>query len=361
MNLTVKIKLLTDEEQYNRLFGTMRIFNQACNYISELAYSTKTFAKFEVHKACYYNVRDIYGLSSQMAVRAIGKVCESYKEKAKRVSLHTFKDTGAMVLDDRLVSFKGLEAASMLTLDGRIEVPMMIAEYHRGMLMGRRVRGQADLILDNGVFYLMLVIELPDKPLFDAEKFLGVDLGIVNIAADSTGETFSGAKINTTRKRNAKLRAKLQSKGTKSAKRLLKKRSKRERRFVKDVNHCISKKIIEKAKALGAGIALEDLGGIRKNEKTVVKAQRQQLSAWSFYQLRLFIEYKAQLNGVRVAIVDAKNTSRQCPKCGYTDKANRPTRDDFECMECGYADRADYVAAVNISRRAAVNQPNVGA
>jgi len=361
MNLTVKIKLLTDEEQYNRLFATMRIFNHACNYISEVAYSTKTFAKFEVHKACYYNVRETYGLSSQMAVRAIGKVCESYKEKAKRVSLHTFKDTGAMVLDDRLVSFKGLEAASVLTLDGRIEVPMMVAEYHRGMLMGRRVRGQADLILDDGVFYLLLVIELPDKPIFDAEKFLGVDLGIVNIAADSTGETFSGAKVTTTRKRNTKLRAKLQSKGTKSAKRLLKERSKRERRFAADVNHCISKRIVEKAKALGAGIALEDLGGIRRNEKTVAKAQRQQLSSWSFHQLRLFIEYKAQLSGVRVAIVDARNTSRQCPKCGYTDEANRPTRDDFECMECGYADPADYVAAVNISRRAAVNQPNVGA
>jgi len=359
MNLTLKIKLITDEKQYDRLLTTMRIFNHACNYISELAYSTKTFSKIKLQQTCYYDIRREFGLSAQMVVRAIGKVCESYK--ADKKELHIFRDTGSMVYDERILSFKGLEYASMLTLDGRIEVPMMVAEYHRGMLMGRRVRGQADLILDDGVFYLLLVIELPDKPIFDAEKFLGVDLGIVNIAADSTGETFSGAKVTTTRKRNTKLRAKLQSKGTKSAKRLLKERSKRERRFAADVNHCISKRIVEKAKALGAGIALEDLGGIRRNEKTVAKAQRQQLSSWSFHQLRLFIEYKAQLSGVRVAIVDARNTSRQCPKCGYTDEANRPTRDDFECMECGYADPADYVAAVNISRRAAVNQPNVGA
>ena len=359
MNLTLKIKLLPDAEQHSRLLSTMRVFNQACNHISELAFNTKTFSKFNLQKACYYDVRAAYGLSSQMVVRAIGKVTESYK--ADKKALHTFKDTGAMVFDDRILSFKGLELASMLTLDGRLEVPMMIAEYHRGMLMGRRVRGQADLILDSGIFYLMLVIELPDKPLFDAEKFIGVDMGIVNIAADSTGETFSGSKVNNVRKRNAKLRAKLQSKGTKSAKRLLKKRSKKEKRFAKDVNHVISKRIVEKAKALGCGIALEDLKGIRTREKTVSKPQRQRLSSWSFYQLRQFIQYKAELNGVPVVLVDPRNTSRECPVCGYADKANRVSRDDFVCQSCGYAAHADYTAALNIESRATVNLPNVGA
>jgi len=343
MNLTLKIKLLTDEEQYNSLLSAMRIFNQACNYISELAFNSKTFSKIKIQQICYYDVRRDFGLSSQMVVRAIGKVAESYK--ADKKALHIFKDTGAMVYDDRILSFKGLEYASLLTLDGRVEIPMMIAEYQRGVLMGRRVRGQADLILDNNIFYLMLVIELPDKPIFDADKFLGVDMGIVNIAVDSTGETFSGSKVNNIRRRNAKLRAKLQSKGTKSAKRLLKKRSKKERRFAADINHCISKKIVGKAKALGLGIALEDLTGIRKNEKTVRKPQRQRLSSWSFYQLRCFIQYKAELNGVPVVLVDPRNTSRECPVCGHTEKANRKSRDDFECISCGYADRADYVAA----------------
>jgi IS605 OrfB family transposase len=365
MNLTVKVKLLTDEEQYDRLLSTMKVFNQACNYISEIAFNNKIFAKFTLHKACYYDVRRDFGLSSQMAVRAIGKVCEGYKEKAKRVSLHAFRETGAMVLDDRLLSFKGLELASMLTLDGRLEVPMMIAEYHRGMLMGRRVRGQADLILDNNVFYLMLVIELPDKPLFDAEKYIGVDMGIVNLAVDSTGETFSGSKVNNLRKRNVRLRAKLQSKGTKSAKRLLKKRSRKEKRFTTDTNHCISKKIVEKAKALGLGISVEDLTGIRRTEKTVHKSQRYRHSSWAFYQLRQFIEYKAQLHGVPFVAVNPKNTSRQCIVCGHTEEANRVTRNDFVCQSCGYAAPADYVAAVNISRRAEggepyVIQPNAG-
>jgi len=359
MNLTLKIKLLSDEEQHSRLLSAMKAFNRACNRISELAFNSSTFSKIKIQKMCYYDIRRDFGLSSQMVVRAIGKVSESYR-RDKEV-LHVFRDTGAMVYDERILSFKGLEYASMLTLDGRVEVPMMVAEYHRGMLMGRRVRGQADLILDNNIFYLMLVIELPDKPIFDADKFLGVDLGVVNLAADSTGETFSGSKVNDIRRRSANLRAKLQSKGTKSAKRLLKKRSGKEMRFGKDTNHVIAKKIVEKAKALGQGIALENLKGIRKREKTVKKQQRRQLSSWSFYQLRQFIEYKAALQGVRVVLVDPHNTSRECPKCGYTDKANRKTRDDFECKTCGYADRSDYVAACNIASRAAVNQQNVGA
>ena len=359
MNLTLKIKLLPDEEQHGRLLSTMRMFNRACNHISELAFNSKVFSKIKIQQSCYYDVRREFGLSSQMVVRAIGKVAESYK--ADKKALHVFKDTGAMVYDDRILSFKKLEYASLLALDGRIEVPMMVAEYHKGVLMGRRVRGQADLILDGDVFYLMLVVELPDKPIFDAEKFLGVDMGIVNIAVDSEGETFSGSKVNNIRRRNAKLRAKLQSKGTKSAKRLLKKRSRKERRFATDTNHCISKKIVKKAKALDMGVALEDLTGIRHNEKTVRKPQRQQLSSWSFYQLRQFIAYKAMMSGVPVVLVDPRNTSRECPVCGHTEKANRKTRDDFECKKCGYADRADYVASVNIGRRAAVNQPYAGA
>lgn len=267
-----------------------------------------------------------------------------------------------MVYDERILSFKGLEYASLLTLDGRIEVPIMFAEYHKGIIMGSRIRGQADLILQDNIFYIMLVVELPDKPIFEPTEYIGVDMGIVNITVDSTGETFSGVKINNIRKRNTKLRAKLQSKGTKSAKRLLKKRSKKERRFATDTNHCISKKIIEKAKALNMGISIENLTGIRKDtEKTVSKAQRSQYSSWAFYQLRQFIEYKAKLNGISVIAVNPKNTSRECPICGYTDKSNRVTRNDFVCQKCEYAAPADYTAAINISRRAAVSQPNVGA
>ena len=351
MLCTVKIKLLADSKQHESLLSTMKRFNQACNHISAVAFEKKVFAEIPLHKLCYYDVREQFGLSAQMVVRAIGKVSEAYKVSKKTEC--TFRETGAMVYDQRILSFRGLERASMLTLDGRIEVPMLIGRYHHGVLAGRRVRGQADLILQDGTFYLLLVIDVPELPLIDADDFLGVDMGIVNIATDSAGENFSGSAVNNVRCRNARLRGKLQSKGTKSAKRKLKKLSGKERRFARDVNHVTSKRIVEKAKALGVGVAIEDLLGIRtRMEKTVRKRQRYRHSSWSFYQLRQFIEYKAAIAGVPVEVVDPRYTSQACPECGLVDRKNRKTRDNFCCVACGYAAPADNVAAMNIRSRA---------
>jgi len=289
-----------------------------------------------------------------MTIRAISKVSESYK--AEKETLHTFRETGAMVYDERILSFKGLETASILTLNGRIDVPMIFSKYHFGLIGDSHVRGQADLILQNGVFYLMLVVEVPELQPNSNGDYIGVDLGIVNIAVDSTGETFSGKPVNGVRARSLKLRRKLQKKGTKSAKRLLRKHSKKEKRFARDVNHCISRRLVGKAKALGTGVALEDLKGIRsRTEKTVKKQQRYQHSSWAFHQLRKYIEYKAKIDGVPLVLVDPRNTSRTCPVCGHVDKKNRPTRDKFCCRACGYAAPADNVAATNIRGRAIVN------
>ena len=182
-------------------------------------------------------------------------------------------------------------------------------------------------------------------------------LGIVNLATDSDGTAHSGKAVRAVRYRNRQLRARLQSKGTKSAKRLLRKRRRRESRFARDVNHVISKAIVREAKDTGRGIKLEDLSGIR-GRVTVHTAQRADAHSWAFSQLRQFIAYKAALAGVRVVLVDPRNTSRECPECGLIDKRNRPTRDVFCCARCGLAGPADHIAACNIAGRAAVMQPH---
>jgi len=355
---TIKVKLYTDSEQHDKLLRTMKCFNQACNEISNIAFENKTFGKVGIQKICYYDIRDKYNLSAQMTVRAIGKVAESYKNKATRNNLHTFKETGAIIYDQRILSFKGLDKVSILTLDGRILVQLAVCDYYNNATHGVRVAGQVDLILQNNNFYLLVVVDIPDDPEYKPKDYIGVDLGVKNIATDSTGDNYSGDQVNGLRKRHRKLRKKLQSKGTKSAKRLLKKRSKKEHRFAKDVNHRISKELVEKAKGTQSGIALEDLKGIR-DRVTVRKSQRAQHSSWSFYQLRQFIEYKAILSGVPVILVDPRNTSRTCISCRYIDKKNRVSRDYFCCQSCGYAGPADNIAAENI-RRAAVNQPDAG-
>ena len=365
MLYTLKIRLYPSKEQTEQLLKTMDRFNSACNVISHIAFKSKTFSKVKLQHICYYQIRDDFKLSAQMVVRAIGKVAESYSDKNKRDNLHTFKPHGAIVYDDRILTVKSIDTVSILTLDGRIFVPMAVCEYHANIINNAlRVRGQADLGYIGGKFYLFLVAELPDEPENVRDGFLGVDLGIVKIATTSDGKFYSGAKVKNLRKRNFKMRQKLQAKGTKSAKRLLKRRRRKESRFATDVNHCISKRLVEVAKGTKRAIVLEDLKGIRKRarkgtRKTVCKTMRQALSSWSFYQLRRFIEYKAKAAGVQVIYVDPRNTSRTCSKCGHIDKKSRKDQEHFVCSACGHALNADINAALNIARRGAdVIQPN---
>jgi putative transposase len=357
MLVTTKIKLITNEEQHRILKETMIRFNEACNYISQIAFENKTHSQVKVHKLCYYDVKDKFGLSSQMAIRAIGKVVETYKADKKPKKPHSFGLLSAIVYDQRNMNVS-IDHVSLVTLEGRIKIPIVVSGYHQGIIKQGRVKGQADLVLVDGVFYLLLVVDLPEPPQKKPVDFLGVDLGIKNIATDSDGKHFSGSHLNNLRKRHFKLRQRLQKKGTKSAKRLLKKRRQKESRFARDVNHRIAKELVRRAKGTGRGIALEDLKGIRERV-TVRKPQRRQHHSWAFNQLRQFIEYKAKLTGVPVVYVNPRYTSQKCSKCGYIDKKNRPTRDDFKCVQCGYVASADHNAAENI-RRAAVNQPYAG-
>lgn len=351
---TLMVKLDPSPEQHKMLLETMKRFNEACNHIAETVFAMHSANKVEVHKTVYYPVREHFGLSSQLTIRAISKVCEAYK-RDKSIKPE-FRLDGAIVYDQRILSWKGLEKVSLITLQGRQAIPIRFGEYQKARL--DRIRGQADLILVNGIFYLCVVVEVDEETPYDPKGTLGVDLGIKYLAVDSDGEVHSGEQINQTRERLDSLKARLQSKGTKSAKRHLKKLSGRTARFSRDVNHCISKHIVTKAKDTLRSISLEDLQGIR-SRVTVMKAQRRRLHTWNFGLLRTFVEYKAKVAGVPLVFVDPRNTSRTCPSCGHVSKANRPTRDEFRCESCGFAGPADHIAAMNIAFRAEVNQPIV--
>ncbi|AWS44901.1 RNA-guided endonuclease TnpB family protein [Streptosporangium sp. 'caverna'] len=357
MLVTEMVKLAPSAEQGEALLATMRACNAAANRVAEVAFKQRTANKIAIQKLLYADLRADFNLSAQMAIRSIAKACEAYKRDKKIKPV--FRELGAVAYDPRILTWKGRDTVSILTLTGRI----IVSVVYQGRWLkttGTTVRGQADLIYRDGMFFLAVVVDVPEPPAGpEPDEWLGVDLGIVNIATDSTGQAHSGAGVRAVRRRNRILRARLQSKGTKSAKRLLKKRRRKESRFARDVNHVISKHLVGKAKGTGSGIALEDLEGIR-DRVTVRKAQRADLHSWSFNQLRTFLMYKAAIAGVTVRAVDPRNTSRTCHRCGHCEKKNRPTRDDFRCVACGFAGPADHNAAINIGRRAAANQPNAG-
>lgn len=352
MKLTANLQLKTTPDQFHALLDTLRIANDACNYISQIAWNSKVFGQWKLHRLVYYDVKEKFGLSAQIVIHCISKVVDAYKKDKK--TIRVFRMHGSITYDDRILKYHPGEV-SIWTIDGRKFIPYVLGERQQIALENRK--GESDLIYCKGKFYLNFVYEVEEPAPDDPNGFLGIDLGIVNIASDSTGEQFAGNHLNSLRKRHSKLRKKLQSKGTKSAKRLLTKRRKKEKLFARDINHIISKKIVSKAKALGLGIALEDLKGIR-NRVTVKKSQRRQHNSWSFYQLQQFIVYKAILAGIAVKFVEAAYTSQTCPICGCVDKHNRPDQSTFSCIKCSFAGNADTVAARNISCRASVNMPN---
>jgi IS605 OrfB family transposase len=354
MKLVAVAKLLPTPEQSGSLLATVERINAACNWLAERAFEGQTANKFTLHHLYYHSLRDLFGLSAQMAVRAIAKVCEVYK-RDRRTQPH-FKPHGAVVYDQRIMSFKVPDRVSLLTLVGRIVVPFVSGTYHHARL--EEVRGQADLVFRRNKWFLYVSVEVVEAAPIDPRGWLGVDLGIRNLAVDSDGEPYTGVGVETVRQRMQRLRTTLQSVGTKSAKRHLHRLSGHEARFRSSVNHTISKRIVAKAKDTGRGIAVEDLTGIRERT-TVRKSQRAMHGGWAFFQLRSFVGYKSVVAGVPVVLVDPRNTSRECPICHHIDKRNRKSQSEFRCVACDYAANADWVGARNIAARAAVNRPLV--
>lgn len=348
------IKLDPTPEQFDLLLNTMERFNEACNYASQQAFETKTFGQFYMHRIVYRTLREKFELSAQMTIRAVAQVSQSYK--ADRKTLHTFKPHSAMAYDARILSWKGLDRVSILSLSGRLIIPIRIGAYQEARL-DRKVR-ETDLILRDRAFYLAAVVDAPEETPDDPTGALGVDLGVIHLAVDSDGEFYSGEDVDKVRERTDNLKANLQKCSTKSAKRHLKKVSGRESRFRRNINHVISKRLVSKAKDTHRCIALEDLKGI--GERTTVRhSQRRRHKSWAFNQIRQFISYKARIAGVVVEFVDPRNTSRTCPECGFVSKHNRVSQSSFVCQACGFASNADLTGAINIASKALVNKPIV--
>ncbi len=349
MKLTVQVKLLPDAEQAEFLLDTMRAMNAAATHAASVGFDHGIFGQVFIHGLTYYAIREQFHLGAQHAVRAIGKAVDAFARD--KTICPVFDPLGAVPLDDRLYRLIGLQTASVNTTAGRIRCPFVVGDYFAGMLSRRM--GQADLVYRDGMFFLYVTVDFEEPPPIEPAEWLGVDLGIINLAADSTGETFSGEQVDRNRKRQATARKQHQRKGTKSARRKLKRMSGRQARFQRHTNHEISRRLVNKAKAQSAGIALEDLKGIRDRiEGTASRKFRRRFGNWSFRHLRQCIEYKARLAGVPVVTVDPRNTSRTCSECGHCEKANRKTQSEFRCLHCGFSTNADLNAALNLRARA---------
>lgn len=370
MKRTIKVKLQPDDATADSLRRTLVACNEAANFAARAYREHQAEGKRTLQRMVYPELKAM-GLSAQPSLLVISKVAGAYatlkanlkagnlgkKDSDRRMAIEaapvTFRPTAAQPFDDRCLSWQHqARTVSIWTVEGRRKaIPFTGKPEHLATLAAHR-KGETDLMFVGGEYYLAADIDLPAPDLLDPEGFIGVDLGIVNIATTSTGQNWSGGAVTAKRKHHRKLRTRLQAKGTKSAKRLLKRRSKKESRYVTDINHQISKKIVTEAQRTGRGIALEELMGIRERAR-LRKPQRVALHSWAFAQLGAFITYKALAAGVPVVFVDPAYTSQECsqPGCGYIDKKNRPNQADFTCRKCGTSLGADENASVNIRVR----------
>jgi IS605 OrfB family transposase len=238
---------------------------------------------------------------------------------------------------------------TILSLKGRVKLPFDMAEYNRQYLNWKNT--SAELLQDRkGRWWLHVVMEIDPPEAGTTDEVVGVDLGIVSPAVDSRGSKYGSDPWKEIEDRTFELRRRLQSKGTKSAKRHLKRLSGRQRRFRKDCDHGLSKRLARSVSS-GATLVFADLTNIRGRAK-MRKAQRRRLHGWSFHQFQAFVTYKAEARGVNVGFVDPRYTSQKCSQCGHI------------CKQCEFECHADYNAAMNIRAdflklRAAVNQPIV--
>ncbi|MEM9951036.1 MAG: transposase [Chloroflexota bacterium] len=354
MILTAKIKLQPNETQHDWLLETLERANQACQAISDLAWEHRVFSKFRLQEMCYYDVRERFSLSAQMTIRCLAKVADAYKLDKRKC--RRFRSRGSIAYDDRILSFgMNTQTVSIWTLEGRETIPFQAGQHQLDLLQHQQ--GESKLAYQRGCFYLLVSCEVEAPKTSVVQDFIGVDMGIVNIATTSDGQSFSGKTIQSVRHRNRRLRKKLQQKGTKSAKRLLRHLSGREKRFVNDVNHCISKQIVQEAQRTKRGVAVEEMTGIRSRIR-VRKSQRTQLHSWSFGDLGLKLCYKAKKYGVVFVEVDPAYTSQMCSCCGEIDKASRQTQSKYQCTSCGFVAHADVNAAINIGCRGVVMRPH---
>jgi IS605 OrfB family transposase len=268
-----------------------------------------------------------------------------------------------MSLDQRTFSFNEKRwEVSVSTVVGRLRLPLAIGNFQRGLLAEQKPTS-ATLCYNRRTkeFYINIVVDhevhFPPKN----GNTIGVDRGIYNLATTSNGLKFSGRHALHVRRRYTRLRQALQARGTKGAKRLLKRLSGKERRWMADLNHRIAKAIVSSCKP-GDVIAMEDLRSIRERIR-VAREQRLVQHSWAFGQLGRFIEDKAAERGIAVVYVDPRYTSQRCPRCGNVDRRNRH-RHLFRCTACGFIGHADLIAAINIRQASldalADGPPSVG-
>ena len=337
----------------------MSAYRDACNFVSDYVFKIHNLKQASLHDIFYYPIREKFKLKSQMAESVIKTVIAKYKtilENQEKWIKAVFKKPQIDLVWNRDYSLNE-ERFSVNTLSGRVQLPYISNGMEKYFDHETYKFGTAKIVNKHGKYFLHIPVtfEIADSLDEDICNVVGIDRGINFVVAtyDSKGRsTFvSGKQIKQKRATYSKIRKELQMRQTPSARSRLKAIGHRENRWMQDINHQVSKALVEN-NPKHTLFVLEDLTGIRKATEKVKLKNRYVSVSWAFYDLEQKLIYKAQNNQCTVIKVDPAYTSQCCPKCGHTEKENRNKKLHlFCCKTCGYKSNDDRIGAMNLYRK----------
>jgi putative transposase len=382
MDRTIRIQLHPTPEQAIALQETLRQFTAAFNAVCVYGWQQGEKNGVRLHHATYYQTKAACpGLVSDLLIQARVKATEALKSaftwKQKHEQRYPKQVATALSRGKPAPKFMPVKCPQstrcpvrynehtytlswhrqevrLSTNMGKISLPFSVPHFS-AKYQGYPV-ATADLLYRKGKFWLHVVVCVPEPASNPTNEVMGVDLGLNRPAVTSKRQFLGKRHWKEIDRRYFRLRRKLQSNGSKSAKRHLKQLSKRQQRFHRDCDHVLSRRLVQHALP-GSTIVLENLSHIRdtskmgrgKQNKNVGNKRR--LHSWSFAQLYDFITYKAQERGIQVVKIDPRHTSQTCSRCGYQHRSNRRSQSLFLCRQCGYCLNADLNAAQNIREK----------
>lgn len=358
MTVTAKIQLVVSAENCELLDSTANAYRNACNFVSEYIFRTHNLKQFSLNKELYYEIREKFGLGSQMTQSVLKTVISRYK--TIRTNQHEWIQPKFKVPQFDLVWNRDYSLSqnyfSVNTLNGRLK----LLYYAKGMekyFDKETYRfGTATLVFKHKRYFLHIPVTFEVNECCDSDicNVVGIDRGINFVVAtyDSKHQSgfVSGKVIKQKRGHYKNLRKQLQQVGTPSSRRRLKAIGQRENRWMQDVNHCVSKALVE-SNPKHTLFVLEDLSGVRSATEKIRVKDRYVSVSWSFYDLEQKLIYKAMQHQDKVIKVNPAYTSQCCPVCGHTEKANRNKKIHlFCCQNCGYKSNDDRIGAMNLYR-----------
>ena len=358
MTVTAKIQISVSGTDRALLDNTISVYRDACNYVSDYIFRTHDLKQFSLNKVLYSDLRERFGLKSQMAQSVFKTVIARYKtilENQKEWIKPSFKKPQYDLVWNRDYSLTQ-NCFSVNTLAGRVKLPYFTKCMDKYFDHTVYKFGTAKLVNKHGKYFLHIPVtyDIEDANLSDVCNIVGIDRGINFVVAtyDSKHKSgfVSGKTIKQKRAAYSKLRKELQMRQTPSARRRIKAIGQRENRWMQDVNHCVSKALVE-SNPKHTLFVLEDLTGVRNATERVCTKNRYVSVSWSFYDLEQKLIYKAKQNQSTVIKVNPRYTSQCCPVCGHIEKANRNKKLHlFTCKNCGYKSNDDRIGAMNLYR-----------